>query len=176
MSKKRKQGLDFTIDKLTNSIENAITSDRLETTIIPLGIHDLQQIKTKNGWVFNWKKELSYPARDIYKLTIVNNSEIIQGLISLEVMQDHVYIHLIESAPFNKGKTKIYIGVPGNLIAYACKLSFQRGFDGYVSFHAKTLLIKHYIDTLGATHFGDRLMVIEGTAAIKLVNKYFRGV
>jgi hypothetical protein len=40
-------------------------------------------------------------------------------------------MHLIESAPFNKGKNKVYAGVPGNLVAFACKLSFQRGFEGY---------------------------------------------
>jgi hypothetical protein len=58
----------------------------------------------------DWKLELSYPERDVYKLTIVNNQSIIQGLISLEVKSDHVYLHLVESAPFNKGKAKIYSG------------------------------------------------------------------
>jgi hypothetical protein len=35
---------------------------------------------------------------------------------------DHVFMHLVESAPFNKGKTKLYSGVPGNLVAFACKV------------------------------------------------------
>ena len=52
-------------------------------------------------------------------------------------------MHLIESAPFNLGKEKIYLGVPGNLVAFACKLSFQRGGEGYVSFLSKTKLIEH---------------------------------
>lgn len=47
------------------------------------------------------------PEREVYKLTIVNNQQIIQELISLEVKPDHVYMHLVESAPFNKGKTKM---------------------------------------------------------------------
>ena len=67
--------------------------------------------------LFDWKFELKQPERDIYKLTIVNNQSVIQGLISLEVKFDHVYMHLLESAPFNKGKTKMYAGVPGNLVA-----------------------------------------------------------
>ena len=71
--------------------------------------------------------------KEVYKLTIINNLNIIQGIISLEVKTDHVYMHLIESAPFNIGKEKTYLGVPGNLVAFACKLSFQRGGDGYVS-------------------------------------------
>jgi len=106
-------------------------------------------------------------------LTIVNNPSIIQGLISLEVKIDHVFMHLVESAPFNKGKNKVYNGVPGNLVAYACKLSFQRGHQGNVSFISKSELIQHYIKTLGAIHFGGRLMIIETQAALKLIDKYF---
>jgi hypothetical protein len=42
-------------------------------------------------------------------------------------------MYLVESAPFNKGKTKLYSGIPGNLVAFACKLSFQRGHEGNVA-------------------------------------------
>jgi len=83
------------------------------------------------------------------------------------------FMHLVESAPYNKGKKKVYNGVPGNLVAYACKLSFQRGHQGNVSFISKTELIQHYIKTLGAIHFGGRLMIIETQAALKLIDKYF---
>lgn len=87
---------------------------------------------------------------------------------------DHVYMHLVESAPFNKGKAKIYAGVPGNLVAFACRLSFQRGFEGNVSFISKTQLIEHYVKTLGAFHFGGRVMIIETYAALKLIDRYFK--
>ncbi len=60
---------------------------------------------------------------------------------------------LLESAPFNRGKNKLYEGVAGNLVAYACKVSFQNGFDGYLSFTAKTKPIDHYIKTLGTVFF-----------------------
>ncbi|HVB03671.1 MAG TPA: hypothetical protein VNE41_08115 [Chitinophagaceae bacterium] len=104
----------------------------------------------------------------------MNNQLIIQGLISLVVKSDHIYMHLVESAPFNKGKKKTYGGVPGNLVAFACKLSFQRGHNGNVSFISKTQLVQHYIDTLGAVYFGGRVMVINTNAALKLINKYFQ--
>ena len=52
-------------------------------------------------------------------------------------------MNLLESAPFNVGKKKLYEGVSGNLVAFACKLSFQKGFEGYVAFTSKTNLIKH---------------------------------
>jgi len=53
-------------------------------------------------------------------------------------------MHLIESNLFNRGVKKVYFGVPGNLVAFACKLSFDKGYDGYVSFESKTKLITHY--------------------------------
>jgi len=80
---------------------------------------------------------------------------------------------LFESAPFNIGKYKIYEGVAGNLVAYAYKIPFQKGFEGYVSFTAKTKLIDHYEKTLGAFHFKNQRMIIETEAARILVEKYF---
>ena len=120
----KKLGLDFEVDKLTNSIENVVTGDSFATDITLISMADLKTVSKKNGWQFDWKQELKQPEKDVYKLTIVNNQSVIQGLISLEIKSDHVYMHLVESAPFNKGKTKIYAGVPGNLVAFACKLAF----------------------------------------------------
>ncbi len=174
MDKEAEIGLDFIIDKLTNSIENVITGDSFHTEISILQKTDLKSVTKKNGWLFNWSEEFKNPIRDIYKLTISGNSTIIQGLVSLEVKSDHVYMHLVENAPFNKGKSKVYVGVAGNLVAYACKLSFQRGHDGNVSFLSKSQLIEHYEKTLGAFHFGGRIMIIETKSALKLINKYFQ--
>ena len=90
------------------------------------------------------------------------------------IEQDHVFIDLLESAPFNIGKQKIYEGVAGNLVAYACKISFQKGFEGFVAFTAKTKLIDHYEKTLGAFHFKNQRMIIDTQAARILVEKYFK--
>lgn len=174
MKKRRQIPLDFLIDKLTNSIENIQTGDTFPTNITLLSAADLKSVTKKHGWQFDWKYELKQPEREVYKLTIPNNISVIQGLISLEIKSDHIYMHLVESAPFNKGKSKVYSGVPGNLVAFACRLSFQRGFEGNVSFISKTQLIDHYIKTLGAFHFGGRLMIIETQAALKLIDKYFK--
>jgi hypothetical protein len=165
---------DFIVDRLTNSIVNTISGDNLKTEVSLLSKEDLKQIEKQKGWLFDWKAELKANNKEVYKLTIVNNLQIIQGLCSLTINADHVAIHLIENAPFNRGKTKLYEGVPGNLVAYACRLSFQRGCEGFVSFHAKTNLINHYIKTLNAYHFGNHLMIIETEAALKLINKYFK--
>ena len=174
MKKQKINYLDFEIDKLTRSVENVFTGDSFPTDISYLTRVNLKQVTKTNGWLFNWKKELDTDNREVYKLTIQGNESVIQGLVSISIEDDHIYMHLIESAPFNKGRTKIYLGVPGNLVAYACRLSFQRGFDGFVSFHSKTKLIDHYIKTLGAYHFGGHLMIIETLPAKALIEKYFK--
>jgi hypothetical protein len=176
VKKRAKIGLDFEIDELTNSIKNLISGDSFSTDISRITKADLKNITKKDGWLFDWRLELKHPERDVYKLTIVNNQNIIQGLVSLEVKPDHVYMHLVESAPFNKGKTKLYSGVPGNLVAFACKLSFQRGHEGNVAFISKTQLIDHYTESLGAMHVGGRLMIIDSTAALNLINRYFSNI
>jgi hypothetical protein len=76
--------LDFEIDKLTNSIENVLTKDVFATDVLPVSKEDLKNATKKNGWVFDWKQEFKQPERDVYKLTIVNNTLVIQGLISLD--------------------------------------------------------------------------------------------
>ena len=171
---KKFKGLDFIVDKLTNSIENVVTGDSFQTEISVLSKTDLKGITKSMGWTFNWKTEFNDPVKEVYKLNIVNNSTIIQGLISLEIKADHIYMHLVENAPFNRGKSKMYSGVAGNLVAFACKLSFQRGHQGNIAFISKTQLIDHYVKTLGAFHIGGRVLAIESKAAQILIDKYFQ--
>ncbi len=85
-----------------------------------------------------------------------------------------MFLNLIENAPFNIGKTKLYDGVGANLFAFACKLSWDYGNQGFVAFVAKTELIKHYIKSLGAIQIGrSSQMIIHPEAALKLILKYF---
>ena len=173
MKNKKLHGIDFVIDRLTNSIENIITGDSFQTMVSLFTMEDAKHCTKKNGWNFDWKFELKQPTRDVFKLTIANSISAIQGLISLEVKEDHVFIHLIENAPFNKGKSKVYAGVAGNLVAYACKVSVDKGYQGFLAFDAKTALIKHYKESLYATHFRELKMFIETNAAMRLISQYF---
>ena len=164
--------LDFEIDKLINSIENTQTGDVFDTEIKPFTISEKHLLK-KSDWLFDWNLELRDSLKEVFKLTIVSNSEIIQGLMSIEDKKDHIFLHLLESAKFNKGKQKLYLGVAGNLVAFACKVSFEKNYEGFVAFDSKTALIKHYEKTLGATHFRGQRMFIETRAAEQLIEKYF---
>jgi hypothetical protein len=165
---------NFIIDKLTDSILNTISGDSFQTEVSRLTTVDLKSITKTSNWNFDWKSEFNDLKKEVYKLSIVNNSTIIQGLLSITIEQDHIYMNLLESSPFNIGKNKLYEGVAGNLVAFACKVSFQKGYDGFVAFTAKTNLIKHYEESLGAFHFKNQRMIIETEASKKLVRKYFK--
>ncbi len=174
MKNRKSQELDFIVDRLTNSIQNTISGDSFPTEVLRLRKEDLKQVTKRNGWNFNWKQELADNSRDVFKLTITNNPNIIQGLLSISLEHDHVYMHLLENAPFNIGQNKLYEGVAGNLVAHACKVSFQQGFNGFISFTSKTKLIGHYEKTLGAYTLGGHRMIIPTDSAQKLVDKYFK--
>ena len=173
MAKQTKYHVGIVIDKLTNSIINTISGDSFPTDIHPVTKADLKNTTKKNGWLFNWASEFKLTDRQVFKLTIRNNPDIVQGLLSISDYSDHYYLHLIESSPFNLGKNKLYEGVPGNLFAFTCKSSWDKGYQGFVSFTSKTKLIEHYEKTLGATHVGGHIMVIFPQEALKLIKKYF---
>ncbi|HZJ35117.1 MAG TPA: hypothetical protein VFD29_00670 [Gillisia sp.] len=170
----KKIGQDFIIDRLTDSILNKISGESFQTEISTLKKSDLKSILKKNGWNFDWKAEFNDLSKEVYKLTIINNSDIIQGLLSITMETDYIFVNLLENAPFNIGNQKLYEGVAGNLIAYSCKVSFQKGHDGFVAFTAKSKLIEHYEKTLGAVHFKNQRMIIDTNAAKMLVSKYFK--
>jgi len=165
--------IEIEIDKLTNSIENRLSGDVFDTEVLNATDKDIKKANKRNGWLVDWKKQVNEGI--IYKLVIADSStDVVQGLMCIRDANDHVFLSLIESAPFNKGAGKVYLGVAGNLFAYACKLSFELEYEDFIAFHAKTALITHYEKTLGAKRIGNSLlMVIETKDALKLVNQYF---
>jgi len=173
VKKRQLRRIDLEIDKLTNSIENTLSGELFDTEITRLIKRDLKVIKKPN-WQFDWRLEFKTPGKEVYKLTTINNPTIIQGLLSIEDKRDHIFMHLIESAKFNKGKGKLYLGIPGNLVAFACKVSRDKGYDGYVAFDSKTVLIEHYRQTLGATHLIRQRMFVDPIAADRLIIRYFK--
>ncbi|MFY9310780.1 MAG: hypothetical protein WAQ28_17165 [Bacteroidia bacterium] len=56
MKKTKQTGLDFEIDKLTNSIENVVTGDSFSTDITLISVTNLKTAIKKNGWQFDWNK------------------------------------------------------------------------------------------------------------------------
>ena len=117
------------IDKLIRSIENALTGESFPTQVRELTPAQARQL-TPQDWQFDWAKEAVASDRQVFQLTTVANPHIIHSLLSLEMMPDLIFMHLVESAPFNKGRRKAYVGVLGNLTAFACRRSFNWGWMG----------------------------------------------
>jgi hypothetical protein len=164
---------DFEIDKLTNSIENSLTGEIFHTQITPLTAGDIKSLK-KGKWRFDWNSELKVKSRKVFKLETIENPGIIHGLISIEKRDLHIFMHLLENASFNIGKNKAYKGVAGNLVAFACKTSFEYGFEGCIAFIAKTTLIDHYKSTLKADQISGQRMFIDTKNSLSLVKQYFK--
>jgi len=160
------------IDKLTNSIENVITGDILPTEFHRIRQAEIKQIRV-NEWIFDWHEEIKGEGKEVYKITIKGNKDIIQGLLSLSIDNGFVFINLVESAKFNRGKSKLNLGVLGNMFAYACRRSKDEGFGGFVVFVAKTVLKEHYEKTLGAQSINSQRMFIDNHNADKLINQYY---
>lgn len=168
----RSRSISETIDKLTNSIEIVATGKSVPTEFYRLGIKDVPQVNQFN-WDFNWEDEIRSKTNEVYKLCIKGNPEIIHGLIALRKEMGIVVIDLVESAKFNRGKNKLYNGVAGNLFAFGCFFSKKAGFYGIIAFTAKTALIQHYINILGAKVIYGNRMRIEPAEAEILISKYF---
>ena len=81
MAKQIKYHLGIEIDKLTNSIVNTISGDSFPTDVHPITKADLKNAIKKSGWLFNWISEFKLTDRQVFKLTIRNNPDIIQGTL-----------------------------------------------------------------------------------------------
>ena len=91
-----KYHLGIEIDKLTNSIVNTISGDSFPTDVHQFSKVDLKNVSLKNGWLFKWSNEFKLSDRQVFKLTIQNNPNVIQGLCSISDLKDHYYLTLLK--------------------------------------------------------------------------------
>lgn len=66
----------FYIDKITNSIEDAISGKSYETEIVLLSQEEVRKVHKKDGWFFNWKTEFKNEGRQLFKLVIHGEEKI----------------------------------------------------------------------------------------------------
>ena len=100
--------LDFEIDKLTHSLENVQTGESYATEVLPLSKEDMKHIFRKDGWQFDWRIEMKNPAKSIFKLVMLQQPEIIQGLVSTSKEDGYVMMNLIEH--YEKTLGAVHIG------------------------------------------------------------------
>ncbi len=148
-------------------IKEQSTQQNVPFEIIPISKAELAPISDRFG--FDWMQEIR---NEVFGLQTKPYNQII-GLISLidYSTELRIEIALLECSKENIGKTKQYEGVAGCLIAFACRLSFQRGYFGFVSLVPKTQLIAHYIHAYSFSQYG-RQLAIESEVANHLIEKY----
>ncbi len=165
--------IDAEIDGFARSVIDAKTRRSRATVIRAWSGLLAGEFAATTRWSFNWLKETQEDGREVYGL-LLRRSNRVEGLVSLDVASDHVFLHLLESAPHNRGPSKQFEGVPGNLVAFACAVSFKAGHRGHVALDAKTELINHYQETLGAIRVGSGTrMIVDEPGAEELMRRCF---
>ena len=143
-----------------------------KTVIIREAESDDFRLLTKKQFSFTWK---TFKNRtNVYKLQIEGEDDILgaMGLSDLPI-EKRIEIKLLASSVENIGRGKIYEGIAGCLIAFACRASVQKyGADACVSLVPKTELVKHYMQKYHMQYAGWQIY-LEGNGLNKLLKEYF---
>jgi len=142
---------------------------QLNGKILRVAQNEMTQLKNNKSLVFDWSIESK---NQVYKLILVSDEKLL-GLISLidSPEEFRIHINLLESAKEYRGKAKSISNIPGCLIAFACKLAFKRGYEGFVSLTPKTQLIDYYQHQFGFLPFGKDMAVFENISEA-IIQKY----
>jgi hypothetical protein len=124
---------------------------------------------TKSRYFFDWKTEKE---NETFKLLIRGSNEIL-GVMSLIEHEDRrVQINLLAVSKENRGKGKVYEGISGNLIAWACREAVKRfGGDACVSLVPKTRLKNHYKKQYGMLEAGISLFLSD-EALLQILKRF----
>jgi hypothetical protein len=144
------------------------TTTKIPCTISPIARKSLKKELKKGRFSFDWTDVEG----DIYGLYIDNDSQLL-GLMSLKDFPEELRIHiqLLEVSNENMGKNKKIDRIAGCLMGFACAISFEKNYFGFVSLTPKTVLISHYMEKYGFMQFGRQLGSITQNSEI-LKNKY----
>ncbi|MBP4140011.1 N-acetyltransferase [Flavobacterium cupreum] len=147
-----------------------VKSSQKKDVVIELVSEEDYLFITEDDYHFDWELEKK---NVVYKLKFPDDDEIL-GLMSLKDIpsESRVEIILLASSVINTGKNKIYDGIAGNLIAFACRESVRLYADNaFVSLHPKTELKSYYMAQYGFQNAGIQIY-LESTPMFNLMNKY----
>ncbi|GAB5551107.1 MAG: hypothetical protein Sapg2KO_06980 [Saprospiraceae bacterium] len=151
-------------------LRNRKTGETLESVIEKVLRSDYKLISKSKQYTFEWLEESK---NEVYKIYLKDQNDEILGLMSIVDYPEEYRIHLnlIELSKKNIGQHKEIENIAGCLIAFACKVAFDRDYFGFVSLKPKTKLINLYQQKYGFRAYG-RLLVVEQSSSIELINKY----
>lgn len=151
-------------------ITHIATGEKRKVVINSVKPEDFK-VLTKKRYFFSWK--LLKDKFDIYKLEIIGELDIL-GLVALKDVPEEYRIHveLLAVSSENMGNNKLFSGIAGALLGYACRKSLYKSDDlACVSLLPKTELREHYIHKYGMSDAGWQLY-LEGKNLIDLMRKY----
>jgi len=132
----------------------------------------------KDGWSFNWKSLFKIEGSELYKISLEESPSEIQGVLMVTILYgEMLFMNNVENAPHNIGKNKRYENTAGCLLAFACKLSFEKGkgnYVGFLSFDSKTKLVELYQNKYGASLAMGHKMFFGSEAGKALMKKYLK--
>lgn len=130
---------------------------------------DWKVIERDKRFGFKWIKEKS---QIVHKIRLSVEKRIL-GLLSIEDIPKELRLHirLIEVNANDIGRQKEYENIAGCLIAFTCKQSFKKNYDGFVSLYSKTELRKLYTEKYGFQELGMNLYT-ELSNSEELIKKY----
>ena len=133
------------------------TSKKLDATIEKLIKSAIRKLKGNKKFTFDWSLEIE---NDVFKINLKGEEKIL-GLVSIIDYPEEfrLHINLIESSKAYRGKNKLLENIPGCLIGFVCQLSFEKGYEGFVSLVPKTELIKYYNERYGFEQMGNQMAV-----------------
>lgn len=138
----------------------------------------------QDGWRFNFEK-LSKTIQNAETYVLITNEspQTIEGCVIVQLIDKKIpYMAYLEVAPHNQTNPKRYDYIAGCLIAFAFKLSVQKGKGDYQAqlfFDVQEdnediskKLIYVYRSKYGALLMGETTLVIMDEAGYKLIKKY----
>ena len=145
------------------------TGQEYPVEIVAIETADFQLLR-KDRYFFNWSIERN---QEVYKLQIIGSRDIL-GLVSVERIPEEwrIHIRLLTVSKENKGSTKIYDNIAGNLITHIAKIAVLEYAEyACVSLRPKTQIAQHYIDKYNMNITGITLS-IEVPEILDLINLY----
>ena len=157
----------------TYSLKNAITFNptgkKYNAVASIATLKEIKQHKDYFGFDF---EILAKDGFTVFKITKEGEPDMIHGLVAFTPSTGILRCANMELNNFNKRPVSLYAGIGKCMVALCCRISFDLGFDGYITFEAKNRLMPYYM-RFGAVKVGGLRMVIETKEAKKLVDLYF---
>ncbi len=151
-------------------LQDSSSGRALASAIEEVSKSDHRWIASSLDFRFDWEQERG---NEVYKISLLNEKYEVLGLISLIDVPNEYRIHLnvIETSDRHRGRKKTIENIAGCLIAFSCKLAFERQYDGFVSLQPKTKLNDYYQGEYGFRQYG-RLLAVEQELSRKLILEY----